>query len=171
MSCLSMSMPFLGLFCLWEAWRRRSSCWRESEPMISSDATFLSISASRAGKISWRLPGWWVCSIFVKACWRRTTGGNETGCYQTKEVAALSKCHKYFTKQATGCLKPLASAVVLPVSLRNTHIEAIMGHIWWNCNIIMTHSLVHVFVMFDQDSLWPHVLFSPSLRRETAEQN
>lgn len=168
MSCLSTSMPFRGLFCLWEAWRRRSSCWRESEPVISSDATFLNISTSRAGRISWHLPGWWVCSIFVKACWRRTKRGKrqEVVSYQIKQL----KYHKYFKNRQSR--KYVASTLLYRICLfRNTHIEAIMGHIWRNCNIIVTHGFVDILIMFNQDSLRPHVLLGPSVQRDKAEWN
>lgn len=52
-------------------------------------------------------------------------------------------------------------------SFRNTHIEAIMGHIWWNCNIVVPHGFVDVLIMFDQDPLWPHVLLCPSAQRDS----
>lgn len=169
-----MNMPFLGLFCLWEAWRRRSSCWRESEPVISSDATFLNISTSRAGRISWHLPGWWVCSIFVKACWKRTKGRERDRMQSLDKLCAsccLFKIAQLFYK--TGSSRNLWHLVLLyrTCSFRNTHIEAIMRHIWWNCNIVVTHGLVDVLIMFNQDSLWPHVLFCPSVQGETAEWN
>lgn len=46
----------------------------------------------------------------------------------------------------------------------NTHIEAIMGHIWRDGHVIVAHGLVDVLVMFDQDSLGPHVLFCPAVK-------
>lgn len=51
----------------------------------------------------------------------------------------------------------------------NTHIKAIMGHIWWYCDIVVAHSFVDILIMLDQDSLWPHVLLCPSARKETAQ--
>ncbi len=110
-------MPFLRLFCLWEAWRRHSSCWRGSEPVISSDATFLNISASRVGRISWHLPGWWVCSIFVKACWRRTRGQKR----DRRSDRECADCCFFKIPQIcdttgyvpAGCLKSLPLAVIL----------------------------------------------------------
>lgn len=58
-----------------------------------------------------------------------------------------------------------------PWPFRNTYIEAIMGHIWRHCNIIVTHCLVDVLIVFDEDSLWPHVLFCPTVQRDTAESH
>ena len=86
---VSTSTPFPGLFCLWEAWRRRSSCWRGSEPAISSGATFRNTSTSRAGRISWRPPGLPVCSICVKVCWKRTGGAKETEYHQKNYVKII----------------------------------------------------------------------------------
>lgn len=37
-----------------------------------------------------------------------------------------------------------------------------MGHVRWNCNIVVTHGLIDILTMFYKDSLWPHILFSPS---------
>ena len=56
-----------------------------------------------------------------------------------------------------------------PVANLETHIEAIMGHIWWDCNIVVTHRLVDILIMLYQDSLRPHVLFSPSVQRQKSE--
>lgn len=44
-----------------------------------------------------------------------------------------------------------------------------MRHIRRDSDITMTHGLVDVLVVFDQDSLWPHVLFCPSVQRGEAE--
>lgn len=34
----------------------------------------------------------------------------------------------------------------------------------------MTHGLVDVLVVFDQDSLWPHVLFCPAVQKVKQSQ-
>ena len=71
-SCLCRSRPFQALFCPGEVWKRRSSCWTELMRGIWSDATFLNIWGSRAGRRSSLLPELWGCLIFVKACWKKT---------------------------------------------------------------------------------------------------
>lgn len=44
-----------------------------------------------------------------------------------------------------------------------TYIEAIVGDVWGDSHIVVPHGLVNILIVFDQDTLGPHVLFRPSV--------
>lgn len=46
-----------------------------------------------------------------------------------------------------------------------------MRHVGRDGDVAMTHGLVDVLVVLDQDSLWPHVLFCPPVQRGEAEED
>lgn len=54
--------------------------------------------------------------------------------------------------------------------ISNTYVEAIMRHVRGDSDVTMPHGLVDVLVVFDQDSLGPHVLFCPSVEEVKQSQ-
>lgn len=52
----------------------------------------------------------------------------------------------------------------------NTYVEAIMRHVRGDSDVTVPHGLVDVLVVFDQDSLGPHVLLRPSVKEVKQSQ-
>lgn len=55
------------------------------------------------------------------------------------------------------------------INFGDTHVEAVMRHIRGDSDVTVTHGLVDVLVVFDQDPLGPHVLLCPAAQRGQAE--
>lgn len=163
---LNTNTPFPELFCLWAVWKRHNNYWIIWELMISSDAISLNTSVNITGRIWLHPPGLWGCLIFEVVCWRKTVK-RKTSCYYRNNGQKYI-VHAWVLNTFLKYIWWVDNFLLQSTFFVYTYIETIMWDIWGNCYIIMAHGLINIFIVFDQNSMWPHVLFCPSV--ETREK-